>query len=551
MRRTFVLALTAAILGITAACGAAEEPPKLQKSLHMVPMRDGTRLSTVVYRPADQKGPLPVIFIRGPYGKLPQQAAAGMCARGYVVVSQDVRGRFDSEGNDAIVFHNGGWSERRDGHDSINWITEQEWSDDNIASWGGSALGITQNMQAVDAPPALKAQWVMVAFSDMYSQGSYQGGALRQSLMKTWLKKHKFDPRSLETFLAHPKYDKFWEEVNPEARAADVHAPGIYFGGWYDIFLQGTLNSFESIHNHGGDGARGNCRLIVGPYAHGGFTELTYPDNSAIPNAPQAGDALRYFDHLTKGIDNGVENDQPVHYYVMGDPEDNTAPGNFWRSADNWPPPSQLTPFYFHQNHQLSQAPPTTDGSLEYQYDPENPVPTVGGQNLFLDRGPKDQRKIESRDDVLLFTTDTLTEPVEVSGRIRATLFVSSDCPDTDFTVKLSDVYPDGRSMLVTDGILRARHRIGFDREDFLKPGEVYELTVDLWSTSLIFNRGHKIRIAVSSSNHPRFDTNPNTGSSIRADDKTRVATNKLYLSPTRASHVTLPIFTAPATTGK
>ncbi len=543
MRRALFTYFMLLLCSTAATRAVADEPAQLQKTLHMVAMRDGTRLSTVVYQPTDQQGPLPVIFIRGPYGKLQEQGAVPMCARGYVVVSQDMRGRFDSEGTDAIAFHSGGWNQKRDGHDSLDWIAEQEWCDGNIATWGGSALGITQNMLAVGAPKSLKAQWVMVAFSDMYSQSCYQGGVFRKSLIETWLDKHKFDPQSLKAFIAHPNYGKFWDELNPEAHAAKVRAPGIFFGGWYDIFLQGTLNSFESIHNRGGEGARGNCRLIVGPYAHGPFDELTYPENSAIPNAPAAGDAFRFFDHWTKGIENGVQQDLPVHYYVMGDPEDEQAPGNFWRAAENWPPPSEATPFYFHQDHRLSRTPPETAGALEYRYDPRDPVPTVGGQNLVLPRGPMDQRKIEGRDDVLLFTTDTLTEPLEVTGRITAKLYVSSDCPDTDFTVKLTDVYPDGRSMLVTDGILRARHRIGFDREDFLNEGQIYELTVDLWSTSLIFNRGHKIRVAVSSSNNPRFDPNPNTGKPFRADDETRVAKNRLIMSPEHPSCILLPVY--------
>ncbi len=540
-RRIVVLFLLLAVHFASAAPASAKQ--KLQKSLHMVPMRDGVRLSTVVFRPADQQQPMPVILARGPYGKFGEAAAQGICSNGYVLVSQDMRGRVDSEGNDAVVFHHGGWSKNRDGHDSLNWITEQSWCDGNIATWGGSALGITQNMLAVNAPKSLKAQWVMVAFSNMYSQGAYQGGVLRKSLMETWLKNNKFDPKSLETFVAHPNYDEFWVELNPEARAPDVNAPGVFFGGWYDIFLQGTLNSFTTIHNRGGERARGNCRLIVGPYAHGGFNELTYPENSAIPNAPQAGDAFRFFNHWLKGKENGVAHDKPVHYYVMGDPEDKQAPGNYWRAADNWPPPSTPTDFYFHEDGNLARSEPAADGKRTYQYDPKSPVPTVGGQNLVLPKGPMDQRSIEGRDDVLLFTTETLTEPLEVTGRITAKLYVSSDCPDTDFTVKLSDVYPDGRSMLVTDGILRARHRLGFEREDFLKPGEVYELTVDLWSTSLIFNRGHRIRIAVSSSNAPRFDPNPNTGKSFRADDETRPATNTLHLSKAHPSRIILPVY--------
>jgi putative CocE/NonD family hydrolase len=228
----------------------------------------------------------------------------------------------------------------------------------------------------------------------------------------------------------------------------------------------------------------------------------------------------------------------------MGDPTDKMAPGNYWRSADHWPPAAAPTVFYFQPDGKLmASTKPQGDDSKSYQYDPANPVPTVGGAELGADIGPKDQRKVESRDDVLLFSTDVLAEPIEVTGRISAKLYVSSNCPDTDFTVKLTDVYPDGRSMLVTDGILRARFRESFEEERLLEPGKVYEVTVDLWSTSLVFNKGHKIRVAVSSSNAPRFDPNPNTGHAFRADKDIRVATNTIYFSEKYPSRVLLPIY--------
>ena len=198
---------------------------------------------------------------------------------------------------------------------------------------------------------------------------------------------------------------------------------------------------------------------------------------------------------------------------------------------------------YFHTGGKLSKDPPQAkDAKLTYRYDPDNPVPTTGGQELFGAKGPLDQRPVESLPDVLLFTTDALAEPLEVTGRITARLYVASDCPDTDFTVKLSDVYPDGRSMLVTDGILRACFRESFTKESPLEPGKVYEITVDLWSTSLVFNRGHKIRVAVSSSNYPRFDANPNTGRPFREGGEVRVANNTLYVSQERPSHILLPV---------
>ncbi|MEX2287262.1 MAG: CocE/NonD family hydrolase [Planctomycetaceae bacterium] len=533
---------TVAFTFIGIAFSAAAE---IEQTEHMVAMRDGTKLATVVYRPAKNEQPLPVVLARGPYGTFGEPVGKTICDKGYVLVSQDMRGRHKSQGSDAVVFHNDGWSKNRDGHDTIDWIAKQKWCNGNVATWGASALGITQNMLAPEAPEALKAQYVGVAFSNMYEQGAYQGGVFRKSLLEQWLQSQKFDPESLRTFVAHPRYDDFWAELSPESVAQRVHAPAIYMGGWYDIFLQGTINSFVTVHNQGAGKARGNCRLIIGPYAHGTFDELKYPEKSN--KRPLADDPFRFYDYWLKGTDNGVPDDKPVNYYVMGDPEDSAAPGNIWRSAENWPPPFKPRTLYFHSVGRLAaEVPSAADARLTYEYDPAHPVPTVGGQNLFLPKGPMDQRKVELRDDVRVFTTEALTEPLEVTGRIIAKLFVSSDCPDTDFTVKLCDVYPDGRSMLVTDGILRARYRTSFREEEFLEQGRVYELSVDLWSTSLIFNKGHRVRVAVSSSNAPRFEPNPNTGKPFRADDETRVATNTLHVSSTSPSAIILPIYDGP-----
>src|ERR1700685_1180146 len=522
-----------------AAVGAGSD---VEKTTVMVPMHDGVHLATDVYRPAGDVKPLPVIFSRGPYGKQGAASAAkSACKRGYVFVSQDMRGRFKSEGKDWVVFHNDAWGQKRDGQESLEWIARQPWCNGSIGTTGGSALGITQTMMAPGAPATLKAQYVLVAFDDMYSQATYEGGVWRKSLIEDWLKAANFSPTNVETFLKHPRYDEFWAETDARANADRINVPAIFVGGWYDIFDQGTIDSFVSIHNHGGPLARGKCRLVMAPIAHGLFTALKYPENSH--HIPQAADGDRFFDHYLKGVANGVEQDRAVSYYVMGDTSDPHAPGNFWRAADNWPPPSRAASFYFHKDGRLSTDRPTgSDDARTYEYDPHKPVPTLGGQNLFGPKGPADLRPIESRPDVLVFTSDVLKEPVEVTGRILAELAVSSDCADTDFAVLLADVYPDGRSMLVTDGILRARFRKSLKKEEFLKPGEIADLTVDLWTTSLVFNKGHKIRVLVTSSNAPRFDPNPNTGHEFRADKETRVATNTIHLAPGHSSKIVLPV---------
>ena len=538
------LAILFVATAASASVGQEKQAPGVTTS--MVAMRDQVKLATDVYLPGDGKGKYPVIVARTPYGKnMGGALGPATTRRGYAFVVQDLRGRFKSEGHHAIIFGNDGLGEHQDGPDALKWVARQPWCNGKIATWGGSALGITQNMAAPGAPDELKAQSVLVAFSDYYSQATYQGGAFRTQLLERWLEGNGMIEKNLATFVAHPRYDDFWKKLNSESYAAKVRAPAVYHGGWYDIFLQGTINSFTSAHYHGGAGAKGKCRLVIGPFGHGLFADLKYPANAA--QGPACTNPFAWYDHVLLGKDNAVAKEKAVHYYVMGDPTDPKAPGNRWRHVEDWPPPSKPTPFYFHSDRTLAPGkPPAGEGSLSYAYDPKNPVPNVGGQELGVPIGPKDQRRVENRPDVLLFTTDELKEPIEATGRISAKLFVSSDCPDTDFTVKLSDVYPDGRSMLVTDGILRARYHKSFETESFLEPGRVYELDVDLWSTSLAFNKGHRIRVAVSSSNSPRFEANPNTGKPFRADKETRVAKNTLHLSAKHPSRIVLPVYEGP-----
>jgi len=511
----------------------------IAQTRHDVAMRDGTKLATDVYLP-EGEGKWPAILMRTPYGRGGGKGV-GMAAakKGYALVAQDIRGRGDSKGHHAIIFSHGGWAKNRDGYDTVEWIAKQPWCDGNVVTRGGSALGITQNMMAPSRPPHLRAQHVQVAFSDMYSQGAYQGGVWRKALLEGWLKGTKMVDVNLETFVAHPNYDAFWEDLHPGAQADKVNVPVLFYGGWYDIFSKGTIDSFVTIQARGDTGARGKCRLVMGPWAHGKFEELEYPN--AAP--PKVANAMRWFDYWVKGEKNGVGTEKPVHYYVMGDLEDKDAPGNVWRTDDHWPPAATDTPFYLHTDGTLSKNKPAKGAApRSYRYDPKDPVPTVGGANLLMPKGPMDQRSVENRPDVLLFTSAPLEKPVEVTGGITARLWVTSTARDTDFAVKLCDVYPDGRSTLVTDGILRARHRLSMRSEDFLVLGRIYKLDVDLWSTSLIFNRGHRIRVAVSSSNSPRFEPNPNTGDPFRANGRTIVATNTIHADADHPSHILLPV---------
>jgi len=520
---------------LSVVCGTAESA----KLSVMVPTRDGVKLATDVYLP-EGEGPWPVLLTRTPYNK---DGAPGMSLgirrRGYVLVAQDMRGRFASEGDDFLIFSHGGWGEHQDGYDTVEWIARQKWCNGKVGTFGSSAGGIVQNMMAPSRPPHLVCQWVHVACSSMYHQAMYQGGAFRKSMTGGWLRMNQLSPENLNLIRAHPGYDEFWQQMDPERMVSRVNVPAMFVGGWYDIFCQGTINGFVTIQNHGDRGARGKCKLVMGPWAHGRFSDLKYPNEKT----PTKADIWKWFDIWLKNDGKGAEKIAAVHYYVMGDPTDPDAPGNEWRTAQTWPIPATLTPFYFHADGTLSKSGPKEEkASLSYKYDPKNPVPTVGGANLLIPLGPKDQRKVENRPDVLLFTTGVLKEPLEVTGRIKAILWASSSAADTDFTAKLTDVYPDGRSMLVLDGIIRAGYRNGFEKSELMKPGTIHKFEIDLWSTSLIFNRGHRIRVAISSSNSPRFEPKPNMGEHSGHGEKTVVAANTIYFDAAHPSHILLPI---------
>jgi hypothetical protein len=515
------------------------------KTTHMVAMSDSTQLATDVYL-SENPGQWPAILIRTPYGKtvnpVIELAFVSLVNRGYAVVVQDTRGRFDSQGVDSL-FLDDGWGPRQDGYDTVEWIARQTWSNGKVGTWGASALGITQYLMAGSAPPHLVCQFVEVGATNLYSQAAYPGGALLKNLVEGWITAQGSE-YLIPFVFAHSSYDANWQRLDLETRFPIVNVPIYHFGGWHDIFTAGTINGFVGVQHGGAEGARGKQKLLVGPWTHGNWLqrqqgELVFPSNSTFNDFAEA---LRWFDYWLLGRETGIMSEPPVKYYMMGAIETG-ASGNEWRTAEDWPPVAQATPFYFHANRSLTtEMPAAASASLSYRYDPQNPVPTIGGRNLLMAAGPYDQRSAENRPDVLIFTTPVLEQPLEVVGKITVRLWVSSSAKDTDFTAKLTDVYPDGRSMLVCDGALRARHRYSLRQEVFMTPDSVYECEIDLWSTAMVFNKGHRIRVAISSSNSPRFDPNPNTGRPLRADSVTVVATNTVYLDAIRASHIVLPV---------
>ena len=565
----------------------------------MVSMRDGVKLATDVYRPAEG-GPVPVLLSRLPYNKeLPMMAQAAIdtsraVQAGYAVVFQDCRGRFASEGEFTPIVN-----EANDGADTVAWITQQPWSTGQVGTVGGSYLGFTQWLLAREQPESLRAMAPAITTSDYYeAPWRHTGGVFELGISLFWslfmvpeelqrqLRQgkasmeqmgmlmqvmgnasaqferlplvdmpllHDFAPYYFD-WLAHPNYDDYWRGIAHKEYYEQITVPALNIGGWYDIFLGTTLQNYTGMKRRGGSAvARQHQRLLIGPWSHGlmtgVFPERTYGLMASGDAADLVGIQLRWYDHWLKGEDNGVEQDKPVKLFVMGLDE--------WREEDDWPlPDTQFRPYYLHSDGHantaagdgtLSTETPAEEAEDVYLYDPRRPVPTVGGAillSLGLDQGPRDQRSVEAREDVLCYSTPVLEKPVEVTGPIELVLSISSSARDTDFTGKLVDVYPDGRAEILTDGILRARYRESFSEPRLLQPGQIYEMHLDLWATSNLFKAGHRIRLEVTSSNFPRFDRNTNTGGTIETEtekDFVQVV-NRVYHNSVHPSYLVLPI---------
>lgn len=509
------------------------------RTTEQVMTRDGVVLATDVHRPSAE-GSFPVILVRTPYNK---EGVAGLARdgaqRGYAVVAQDTRGRFASKG-DNLPFHLDG----PDGADTVAWVARQPWCNGKIGTWGGSAAAITQFQMAATGARPIDAQFLVVGAPNLH-EVVYTGGIFRKSLIEDWLRATRFASNALTIWESHSRYDDYWRARDASRHYERTGAAAVHVGGWWDIFAQATIDGFVGYQTAGGPGAYGNQKLIMGPWTHGVLQEkageLTFPQAKDPPGATE--DAWRWFDRWLKGVDNGAERDPAVVYYVLGDASDPAAPGNGWRTSETWPPvPAVPTPYYLRADRSLSVERPSASEPLAYTYDPGDPVPTVGGIQLTIPAGPMDQRKIEERADVLVFTSAPLPEPLEVTGRVRAQLWVASDAPDTDFFVRVCDVYPDGRSFNLCEGMRRARFRGGPGEERLLEPGKPVPLEIDVWSTSVIFNRGHRIRVHVTSSSAPGFDPNPNTGAPFRSGSEVRVARNQVFVDAARPSFVTLPV---------
>ena len=543
-----------------------------------VPMRDGVLLSTDVYRPKGA-GPFPTLLLRTPYDNQADrfiQWTQRFVERGYAVVMQDCRGRFDSDGD---------WepyaTEGADGYDTQEWVGAQPWCDGNIGTFGSSYVGFTQSLTAPLRSRYLKALVPTNSQQDNFGH-FYVDGALQLHIPINFINISRRTMQSgsaalidqdelhrrlpvisaldnimdlpfYRDVIRHYTFDDFWKSYSMRDKYEEVEAPALIVTGWYDNLVHEGFKLFHGWSTQArSPEARRQTKLLVGPWSHFLAGELAHGSielgSKGVMDIVE--EHLRWYDRRLKGIDNGMDDEPPVHIFVMG--------ANVWRQEAEWPLAStRYTNYYLHSGGRanslggdgaLDLTPPDNEPSDNYSYDPNDPVPTVGGQFMKSNpekqptAGPWDRRPVERRDDVLVYTTEPLERDVEVTGPVTLTLYASSSAPDTDFTGTLIDVHPDGRAIIITEGMLRARFRESIEHPTLIEPGKVYELTIKIWETSNAFKEGHRIRLEVSSSNFPRFDRNLNTGHQPGMDAEMKIADQTIYHDVDRPSHLTLPV---------
>jgi putative CocE/NonD family hydrolase len=552
------------------------------------PMRDGVKLYGDLYRPK-RDGKFPVLIVRTPYGVQRDGVHQNMiqfAQRGYAVLVQDVRGRYESEGKWEPFRH-----EAHDGYDTIEWAARQPWSNGKVATQGGSYLGHVQWRAGTQSPPSLVAMFPAVASTSIHRNWLSHGGAFRLSFNFGWgvvrmpnrimlpqyWHTEAFAPQELKyeavlpslplaemdlrsagyavqhyrDWLKHQSYDEYWRSISDEELFEKVRVPVHTSGGWFDIFLNGTINGFAGMRRMGGtEKARRESKMIIGAWGHGPSRKFGDVDFGPNANRDLIDRQLRWYDHYLKGEDNGVDREPPIEIFYMG--------VNKWQHAQDWPlPGTKFTPYYLGGGNAnsvrggglLSAKPPARDGTDHYAYDPNNPVPTLGGNNCCgtpTQAGPKDQRPIESRDDVLVYTSEALAAPVAIAGPVKMRLFASTDGRDTDWMVKLVDVHPNGFAMNIAEGILRGRFRNGLDKMELLEPNRPYEFEIDMAGTANVFQAGHRIRVDITSSNFPQFDRNPNTGDALGSSTRIRTAKQTVHHGSARPSQIVLPVVPMP-----
>jgi uncharacterized protein len=587
----FASTLLPAHCAIGQAAPAAAEPVVQIMAEHGVKMktRDGVTLRADVYWPAAE-GKYPTLLQRTPYNKdNTAEFARKAAAQGYLVVVQDVRGRYSSEGEWYTFKH-----ESDDGYDSVEWAAQLPHSNGKVGMFGGSYVGATQMLAAIAHPPHLAGICPVVTASNYHENWAYQGGAFEQWFNESWtsgLAQDTLDrvirdntnarvgatvlpldqypvfnipppqnaaaltgrlaPYFLD-WLAHPGYDDYWKQWSIEENYEKIQVPALTIAAWYDIFQGGSLRNYMGMKAHGGtEAARNGQHLLVTIGGHSG-SGRKIGDVDFGPAAARFDEndvTLEWYDYLFKGKQNEFASAKPVKIFVMG--------LNEWRNEESWPLERAKSTSYFLLSQGnansasgdgvLSTAAAHSESADTYAYDPANPAPTVGGplccDSTHLAPGPRDQKEVEARPDVLVYSTPPLEESLEVTGPVTLDLFAKSSAVDTDFTAKLVDVGPDGFARNLTEGILRTRYRESTTgAPQPITPGQVYEYKIDLWSTSNVFLKGHRIRLEVSSSNFPRFDRNLNTGKDDATDAEMVKATNTVLHDAAHPSALILPV---------
>jgi len=549
------------------------EKVKVTKNV-AAPMRDGIKLYADIYRPdTDDAVSFPVVLTRLPYGKDEPYCAMVTqgkywAKKGYVFVAQDVRGKYASEGTfEPIV------NEANDGYDTLNWIASQPWCDGNIGMTGESYYGYTQWAVASLNHPNLKCIAPGITSADIFGVISFNNNVFCMQQKAGWAYQMnarkmnnplKLDPWHLplismdddagircefyKNYIRHPSRDSYWEPVNFYGKHSQVRIPVYHWGGWYDVFVAGTIKDWIAVkENSDSAEARKNQWLLIAPIDH----ELTPMETHRIGKIDIGKEAWtydriqRFFDYWLKGIDNGFAKTPRVEIFTIGD--------NKWRYEDTWPlARTKYTNYYFHSKGHantlygdglLDRRKPGNSPADNYVYDPNDPVTITLGIDLWsMAKELKDRTSVEKRKDVLVYTLPKLDKELEITGPINVTLFAASSARDTDFTATLVDAFPDGYAHMIQEGIVRARYRNSDSEASLIEPGKIYEYTIDLWATSYVIKQGHRIRVEISSSNFNRWDRNLNTGNEFGMDDKVVKATQTIYHDKKHPSHITLPI---------
>jgi predicted acyl esterase len=553
MRSFLPLSLLLGLCLLFSAPASAQEthlhPNGVLEQRLMVPMRDGTRLSVYLYLPPG-KGPWPGLLEQR-YASLAgdgtRAAYARIAAAGYGVAAANFRGAQLSEGT-WVGYRALGWGALQDGYDLVEWLAKQPWCTGKIGTFGGSQAGFAQNFLAVTRPPHLVAQYMTDTGLSLFHEGYRIGGTTRPERFKGMDANCRVPAHNralLEEWFRHPTYDAYWQDEDCTLHFRKMDVPCFTLGSWFDFMCVGSVESFIGRQHRGGPNSRGRQQLLIGPWLHGGtkgnkIGDLVFPENAIFD---REGHLIRWFDYHLKGKNNGVDQDPPVKYYVMGAVGEPGAPGNEWRVAADWPIPASPTSYYLRAGGGLTLENTAETFTTTFRADPIHPaeIPT----RAFP--GAQDARAFEQQAEVRTFTTEPLAEPVEWTGKVKAELYVSSSAKDTDFIVRISDVYPDGRSILIADYIRRARYRDGWDREVMMEPGKVYRVAFDVGWMSQIFNRGHRIRVTVASTGAPFYEPNPNTGEPLTLDPPTKklVAHNAVHHGGKQASRIIAPVVSA------